>query len=61
VKAAKPPVNVHAFRHLVVARRMPLLLALALVLASASVAPAQPRQPFDEWLANLLTEAGARL
>jgi len=39
---------------------MPLLLALALVLASASVAPAQPRQPFDEWLADLLTEARTR-
>jgi membrane-bound lytic murein transglycosylase B len=39
---------------------MLLLLALALVLASASVAQAQPRQPFDEWLADLLIEARAR-
>jgi hypothetical protein len=39
---------------------MPLFLALALVLASASVAKAQPRQPFDAWLSDLLTEARAR-
>jgi membrane-bound lytic murein transglycosylase B len=39
---------------------MSLLLALALVLAGTSVAQGQPRQPSDEWLADLMTEARAR-
>ena len=39
---------------------MPLLLALALVFASASVATAQLRQPFDAWLSELMTEARTR-
>ena len=39
---------------------MPLLLALALVLLVAEPSAAQPRQPFDAWLAELMNEARAR-
>jgi peptidoglycan lytic transglycosylase B len=39
---------------------MPLLLALALVLIVAAPSAAQPRQPFDAWLAELMDEARAR-
>lgn len=39
---------------------MRFLLALALVLATASPSAAQPRQPFDAWLEELRVEAWAR-
>ena len=39
---------------------MPLLMALALVLIVAEPSAAQPRQPFDAWLAQFVNEARAR-